>query len=149
MRAVVQRVTRASVTVDNKIVGQIKAGMVILLGVGNEDNKDDILYLADKIMGLRFFDDEDGKLNLSVKDIGGQMLVVSQFTLFGDCRKGRRPSYSNAATPETANQLYEEFVKYLKDNNMKVETGIFQAEMQLELVNDGPVTLLVDSKKGF
>ncbi|AEX84549.1 D-tyrosyl-tRNA(Tyr) deacylase [Marinitoga sp. 1135] len=150
MRAVLQRVKKASVVVENEIVGKIGKGILVLLGVGHNDTENDIKWLADKIMNLRIFEDENDKMNLSLLDIKGEILVVSQFTLYGDCRKGRRPSYSNAAKPDKANEYYEKFMKYIEDNyNIKVERGIFQAEMEVELINDGPVTLLLDSEKTF
>lgn len=149
MRAVVQRVLRAKVTVDDEIVGEIESGLLILLGVGHGDTEKDALYLLEKISGLRIFDDADGKMNLSLIDTNGALLVVSQFTLFGDVRRGRRPSYSAAAPPETANKLYEFFVSEARKQIAKVETGIFQAMMQIESVNDGPVTILLDSRKLF
>jgi D-tyrosyl-tRNA(Tyr) deacylase len=149
MRAVVQRVSSSSVSVQGELVGEIGRGLLILLGVGNNDTVDDAVYLAAKISGLRVFEDEQNKMNLSVLDIRGGLLVVSQFTLFGDCRKGRRPSYSEAARPEDAVKLYCEFVEELQSLGLAVATGVFQAHMQVEIVNDGPVTLLLDSKKGF
>lgn len=149
MRAVVQRVSRASVTVDEQVVGKIDAGFMVLLGVSEEDTAADAEYMANKIVGLRVFEDEEGKMNLSLQEIGGQMLVVSQFTLFGDCRKGRRPSFIAAARPEKANELYEKFVELVRGQGIPVETGVFQAMMDVELVNDGPVTLLVESAKLF
>jgi D-tyrosyl-tRNA(Tyr) deacylase len=148
MRAVVQRVTRASVTVDDKIVGQIGKGLLVLLGVAQTDTEKDAGYLVEKIVNLRIFDDEDGKMNLSLSDAGGEILAVSQFTLYGDTRRGRRPSYIDAAAPERANELYEFFVRQAKKFT-RVETGQFQAMMQVELVNDGPVTILLDSTKLF
>ena len=147
MRAVVQRVTSASVTVDGRVAGEIGAGLLILLGVGRTDNTESASYLAEKIANLRIFSDEAGKMNLSLLDIGGSALVVSQFTLYGDTRGGRRPSYIQAAPPEEANRLYEEFVRSMRALGVTVETGVFQAHMQVELVNDGPVTILLDSEK--
>jgi len=150
MRAVVQRVSRAEVRVDQKTVGKIGKGILVLLGIGQDDGDQDLQWLADKVMNLRIFEDENDKMNLSVLDVGGQVLVVSQFTLYGDCRKGKRPSYSSAAAPQDAEKLYEAFVKFIEEKyGIKVETGIFQAMMEVELVNDGPVTLLLDSKKTF
>ncbi len=149
MRAVVQRVLRASVTVENEIVGEIKHGLLVLLGVGIDDGEKDVFYLLDKISGLRIFEDSQGKMNLSLLEIKGELLVVSQFTLFGDVRRGRRPSYSDAAPPEKANELYEFFVAEARIQIAKVETGRFQAMMQVELINDGPVTILLDSRKLF
>ena len=149
MRAVVQRVLRGSVTIDDTIVGQIDQGLVVLLGVGQGDTVDDARYLADKICQLRIFTDEQGKLNLSVQDVGGGVLAISQFTLYGDCRKGRRPGYSKAALPEEAKELYESFVQRLICNGLPTATGIFQEHMVVEIINDGPVTLLLDSNKIF
>ena len=149
MRAVVQRVTRASVTVEDETVGEIGKGLVILLGVATDDTQTDVEYLAEKIAALRVFDDEDGRMNLSVKDARGALLVVSQFTLYGDVRRGLRPSWSDAAAPEIAEPLYESFVLSVKKSLAHVATGSFRRMMQLELVNDGPVTILVDSRKLF
>lgn len=146
MRACVQRVSRASVTVDGNIVGRIDRGLLVLLGVGREDVDEDAHYLADKIVELRIFEDEQGKMNRSLLESGGAMLVVSQFTLYGDCRKGRRPSFVEAAPPELGQQLYEAFTAAVAARGVKVETGQFRAHMDVELVNDGPVTLLVESK---
>ncbi len=147
MRAVIQRVTRASVTVEGHLAGEIGAGLLVLLGVSKTDNPESASYLAEKIANLRIFSDEAGKMNLSLLDTAGSALVVSQFTLYGDTRGGRRPSFIQAAPPEEANRLYQEFVKSLRSLGMKVETGVFQAHMQVELVNDGPVTILLDSEK--
>ncbi|MEW9121280.1 MAG: D-aminoacyl-tRNA deacylase [Thermotaleaceae bacterium] len=149
MRAVVQRVKQASVVVEKQIVGKIDKGFLVLLGVEDEDNIKDVEYLVEKIIHLRIFEDENEKMNLSLKDIQGELLVVSQFTLFGDCRKGRRPSFSTAAKPDKANTLYMKFVEQCKENGLKVETGVFQAHMEVNLCNDGPVTMLIDSKKNF
>ncbi len=149
MRAVLQRVTSARVTVAEGLIGEIGRGVLVLLGVEHGDTTDDVHQLADKLLGLRFFDDLDGKMNLSLTDIAGEVLVVSQFTLLGDCRKGRRPSFTAAAPPELAEQLYEQFVAALGTQGLRVATGKFRAEMQVTLCNDGPVTLLLDSKKLF
>ncbi|MDY2835253.1 MAG: D-aminoacyl-tRNA deacylase [Candidatus Aphodomonas sp.] len=149
MRCVVQRVSRASVTVEGKIIGQVEKGYMALVGVEQGDAEQDVRYCADKVAGLRVFEDENGKMNRSVKDVGGAVLAVSQFTLLGDARHGRRPSFSNAARPEEANALYEAFCQALRAENIRVETGVFQTDMQVELVNDGPVTILLDSRKGF
>ncbi len=149
MRAVVQRVAKADVTVEGKITGAIEKGLMVLLGVEDEDEEADAVYLADKIAGLRIFEDEEGKMNLSVKDVGGDLLAVSQFTLFGDCRKGKRPSFIKAARPEKANTLYRRFVALCQEQGLHVEEGIFQAEMLVRINNDGPVTILIDSKKVF
>jgi len=148
MRAVVQLVKKASVTIENKTSGAIGPGLLVLLGVARSDTIKDVEYTVDKILNLRIFPDQEGKMNLSVRDIGGEILVVSQFTLFGDCRKGRRPSYSHAAPPEAADQLYRSFVASI-GKYLKVATGTFQAMMEVELINDGPVTLLIDSNKEF
>ena len=145
MRAVVQRVTEARVSVGGKVVGEIGPGLLVLLGVARDDSSEDADYLAEKIANLRIFDDEMGKMNRSLVDVAGGMLVVSQFTLYGDVRRGRRPSYSEAAEPVKANSLYEYFVDRVKEQGMKVETGVFQAMMQVSLTNDGPVTILLDS----
>ena len=133
-------------TVDSRAIGEIQAGMLILLGVGREDTAESALYLAEKIANLRIFSDADGKMNRSVIEMNGSALVVSQFTLYGDTRGGRRPSYIHAAPPEAANRLYEEFVRCLRSFSVPVETGVFQAHMEVELVNDGPVTILLDSE---
>ncbi len=149
MRCVVQRVSGASVTVEGKIVGEVGKGYLVLLGVEEGDAEKDMRYCADKVAGLRIFEDADEKMNLSVKDVGGAVLCVSQFTLCGDARHGRRPSFIAAARPETAIPLYEGFCAALRDAGIPVETGVFQAHMDVSLVNDGPVTILLDSKKGF
>jgi D-tyrosyl-tRNA(Tyr) deacylase len=147
LRAVIQRVTRASVSVDGRVAGEVAAGLMVLLGVGGQDNPESAAYLAEKIVNLRIFSDDAGKMNLSLLDTGGAALVVSQFTLYGDTRGGRRPSYIQAAPPEEANRLYEEFVRSMRALGVTVETGVFQAHMQVEMVNDGPVTILLDSEK--
>lgn len=144
-----QRVLNASVEVENKIVGQINQGFLVLLGVGQEDDETDMKYIADKIMNLRVFEDENEKMNLSINDIKGELLVVSQFTLYGDCRKGRRPSFDTAGEPKMAKELYLKTCEYFKSFGIKTETGIFAADMKVNLLNDGPVTLLLDSKKLF
>lgn len=149
MRAVVQRVSRASVTVDDQIVGAINLGFLILLGVAEDDSQDDVIRLAGKIAGLRVFEDDAEKMNLDLTQVSGQALVVSQFTLMGDCRRGRRPSFVAAARPEKAESLYTSFVAELRGLGISVETGRFQAHMDVELVNDGPVTLLLDSRREF
>ncbi len=149
MRAVVQRVKKSTVTVDEVVVGSIGQGLMVLLGVGKEDDDRDIEFLSDKILNLRIFEDENGKMNKSLLDIGGHILVVSQFTLFGDCRKGRRPGFDKAAKPEIAKELYERFVNKCRDSGVVTETGIFQAHMLVDISNDGPVTFLLDSKKDF
>jgi len=149
MRAVVQRVSRARVTVQHWTSGEIGLGLLVLLGVGHGDTEQDAIYLAEKIGGLRVFEDEDGKMNRSVKDVGGSVLAVSQFTLFGDVRRGKRPSFDAAAPPEQARRLYELFVQQMQAAGLRCETGRFQEMMQVELVNDGPVTILLDSSKLF
>lgn len=149
MRAVVQRVSRAKVTVAGEVVGEIGMGLLVLLGVGEEDRLDDAEYLAEKIVGLRIFPDDEGKMNRSLTEVGGGLLAVSQFTLYGDCRKGRRPSYIAAARPEHAVELYQAFVAEVRGRGIPAATGRFQEHMDVELVNDGPVTLLLDSRKAF
>ncbi len=149
MRAVVQRVSRARVTVDGEVTGEIGLGLLVLLGVGKEDTESAADYLANKIAALRVFDDEKGKINLAVGDVGGMVLVVSQFTLYGSVVKGNRPSFDAAAPPERARQLYEYFVERIRAIGLRCETGKFQAMMQVEFVNDGPVTILLDSSKAF
>ena len=149
MRAVIQLVSEASVKVKNNITGKIGQGLVVLLGISQKDTEKDVAYLSDKVSNLRVFPDEQGLMNRSVQDVGGEVLVVSQFTLFGDCRKGRRPSYSRAAPPETAQRLYDLFIAEIKNRELPVATGEFQAMMQVSLTNNGPVTLLIDSEKTF
>jgi D-aminoacyl-tRNA deacylase len=149
MRAVVQRVSRAIVSVNGNIAGEIGMGLLVLLGVGNPDTEADAVYLAEKILGLRIFEDELGKMNRSVQEVGGSMLAVSQFTLYGDVRRGKRPSFDAAAAPEKARQLYEFFVEHVRTAGLRCETGRFQETMTVELVNEGPVTILLDSAKAF
>ena len=149
MRAVLQRVSCAKVTVAGEVIGSIERGLLVLLGVEQDDTEDDARVLADRTTGLRIFDDEAGKMNLSVRDIGGSVLIVSQFTLLGDCRKGRRPSFIDAAPPERADELYRLYVATIAAENIPTATGKFRAMMDVELVNDGPVTLLLDSRKRF
>lgn len=149
MRAVVQRVSQASVVVATQTVGAIDHGLVVLLGVARGDTVQDVAYLADKTAGLRIFEDDDGKMNRSVEDVDGRILVVSQFTLLGDCRKGRRPGFADAAPPELADALYENYVDALRRRGITVATGVFRADMQVALVNDGPVTLMLDSRKQY
>ena len=149
MRAVIQRVTRADVTVDGEVIGHIGHGFLVLLGVAADDQRADAIAMASKIVGLRVFPDDDGKMNRSLSEVGGAVLAVSQFTLLGDCRTGRRPSFVAAAPPELANRLYQEFIAEVRGQGIPVETGRFQADMQVSLVNDGPVTLLIDSRKLF
>jgi len=149
MRAVVQRVRRASVSVDGQVVSSIGAGLLVLVGVASDDNESDADFLADKVANLRIFRDDEGKMNRSVKETGGQVLAVSQFTLLGDVRKGRRPSFISACEPERANALYEYFCRKVREQGLECGTGKFQAMMDVELVNDGPVTILLDSKRLF
>ena len=149
MRAVVQRVSRASVRVAGVVVGEIGLGLLVLLGIAQDDAEADADYLADKIAGLRIFEDAGGKMNLAAAEVGGAVLAVSQFTLFGDVRRGKRPSFDAAARPEQAVRLYEYFVQKIRSSGLRCETGRFQEMMQVELVNDGPVTILLDSKKVF
>ena len=149
MRAVVQRVSRARVTVGDEVTGEISRGLLVLLGVGNEDDQASADYLSDKIVGLRIFEDDSGKMNKSVTEVGGGVLVVSQFTLYGDVRRGKRPSFDDAAPPEKARALYQYFVERIRAAGLRCETGKFQEMMQVDLVNDGPVTILLDSSKAF
>jgi D-tyrosyl-tRNA(Tyr) deacylase len=149
MRAVVQRVKSASVTVERKLVSEIRGGLLIFLGVAQEDTSADVDYLANKIANLRIFEDDEGRMNRSLLDVGGEALVVSQFTLYGDCRKGRRPSFIAAARPEKADALYQEFMDAITQIGVPVKAGVFQAMMDVGLVNDGPVTMMLDSSKLF
>lgn len=149
MRAVIQRVSRAQVSVEGEVCGKIEGGLLVLLGVGKADTEADAEYLAEKIAGLRIFEDENGKMNRSVLDAAGRILAVSQFTVYGDVRRGKRPSFDDAAAPELARLLYEHFVAAVRAAGLACETGRFQATMQVELLNDGPVTILLDSKKAF
>jgi len=149
MRAVVQRVKSADVSVDGNIVGEIGVGLVVLLGVEEDDTTEDASYMAGKVAGLRIFEDNEGKMNLSVIDKGGAILAISQFTLLGDTRKGKRPSFIKAARPEEANALYKHFIRLVKEQGLRVEEGMFQTEMLVRINNDGPVTILIDSKKLF
>ncbi len=146
MRAVLQRVSRARVVIGDEVAGEIGRGLLVLLGVASNDTPEQARWLAEKLVGLRVFEDADGKMNLGLTDVGGAMLIVSQFTLYGDCRKGRRPSFIDAAPPESAIPLYEAFINAVKAQGVRTATGRFGAMMQVELVNDGPVTLIVDSK---
>lgn len=147
MRAVIQRVSRASVTVDGAVTGSIERGLLVFLGVGKDDTQTDIDFIADKIANLRIFEDSDGKMNLSVTDIGGAVLLISQFTLFGDCRKGRRPDFTAAGPPDMANRFYEQTITAVKAKGVPFETGVFAAHMDIDALNDGPVTLILDTSK--
>lgn len=147
MRALIQRVKRASVTINSEVTGKINNGLLIFLGVGEDDTEKQVQYLVEKCTGLRIFTDEQDKMNLSVKDINGEILIVSQFTLFGDCKKGKRPSFVRAARPETAIPLYESFTAHCKNTGLNVQTGEFGADMQIELINDGPVTIWLDTEE--
>ena len=149
MRAVVQRISHSKVTVDERVTGEAKKGLLVLLGVTHDDTSKDVDYMVDKVVNLRIFEDENDKMNLSLKDLDGEIMAVSQFTLYGDCRRGRRPSFTDAARPEIANPLYEEFVEKIRKQGITVGTGEFGAHMMVELVNDGPVTILLESKKAF
>lgn len=146
MRAVVQRVTNADVKIDGRVNGKIDDGLLVLLGVGNGDTEEDMKYIADKIIKLRIFSDENDKMNLSLEDVGGSMLVISQFTLYGDCSHGRRPYFGNAMEPVSANEMYEKFVAYIRGQGIHTETGEFGADMKVSLTNDGPVTITLESK---
>lgn len=147
MKALLQRVSHARVTVSGNLIGEVGGGLCVFLGVVPDDTDKDIKWLAEKIINLRIFDDEEGKMNLSVRDLNGEVLIVSQFTLCGDCKKGRRPSWVKAAEPVFANEMYEKFVSEISSNGIKTATGVFQAHMQVEICNDGPVTLMIDSKE--
>ena len=149
MRAVVQRVRKSNVTVDGTVTGAIGKGLTVFLGVEEKDTEKDAEYMAEKITGLRVFEDDEGKMNLSLLDAGGDILAISQFTLYGDCRKGKRPSFISAARPEYADLLYREFIDKCRQRGVKVEEGVFRAEMLVNIENDGPVTLLIDSRKVF
>lgn len=149
MRACVQRVSRAQVSVDNQVIGQTGRGLVVLVGVAAGDDEKDVHWMAERVVHLRIFPDDEGKMNRSLKDVGGEMLAISQFTLFGDARKGLRPSFIAAADPETGNRLYHDFIHAVRGMNIVVAEGRFRADMQVELVNDGPVTILLDSRKAF
>ena len=146
MRAVVQRVTNADVKIDGRVNGKIDDGLLVLLGVGNGDTEEDMKYIADKIIKLRIFSDENDKMNLSLEDVGGSMLVISQFTVYGDCSHGRRPYFGNAMEPVSANEMYEKFVAYIREQGIHTETGEFGADMKVSLTNDGPVTIILESK---
>ena len=147
MRAVVQRVSSSRVTVDERVTGEVKKGLLVLLGVTHDDTSKDVDYMVDKVTNLRIFEDENDKMNLSLKDIGGEVMAVSQFTLYGDARKGRRPSFVKAGNPQKAEEMYEEFIRVCKEKVPKVEHGVFGADMKVELLNDGPFTIVLDSKE--
>ena len=149
MRAIVQRVLNSSVKVDGEIVGEINAGFNVLVGIGKEDTIEDLKYIKDKVINLRVFQDEDEKMNLSLKDVKGELLLISQFTLYGDCRKGRRPNFMDALGGEEAKKLFDTFVEMCKEEGIRVETGIFGADMKVSILNDGPVTIMLDSKRNF
>ena len=149
MRAVVQRVLEANVKVKQDIVGEINKGLLVFLGVGEGDDNNDLEYMVEKILGLRIFEDENGKMNLSLLDVSGEILIVSQFTLYGDVRRGKRPSFTSSAHPEIAENIYNQFIQRCKEKGLKTEKGVFGADMKVGLINDGPVTILIDSKKTF
>lgn len=149
MRAIVQRVLNSSVSVDGEVVGEINAGFNVLVGIGKEDTIEDLKYIRDKVINLRVFHDEDEKMNLSLKDVNGELLLISQFTLYGDCRKGRRPNFMDALGGEEAKKLFDTFVDMCKEEGIRVETGIFGADMKVSILNDGPVTIMLDSKRNF
>ena len=146
MKCVLQRVNHASVAVDGNICGKIEKGILVFLGISDDDTEQDIKWLADKIIGLRIFEDENERMNFSLTDIGGELLIISQFTLFGNCKKGKRPDFTAAGKPDFAEKMYNEFIRYCRQNLGKVEAGIFGADMKVDLENDGPVTLIIDSK---
>jgi D-tyrosyl-tRNA(Tyr) deacylase len=147
MRAVVQRVTSADVKIDGAVKGKIDNGFMVLLGVGKDDTEEDMKYIADKIINLRVFSDENDKMNLSLSDVGGSLLVISQFTLYGDCSHGRRPYFGDAMAPDAANKMYEDFVAYVREKGIHIETGEFGADMKVTITNDGPVTIILNSEK--
>ncbi len=147
MRAIVQRVKEASVTVDNRVIGEISHGLLVFLGVGDGDTEADMKYIADKVIGLRIFSDSEDKMNLSVTDVRGEILVISQFTLYGDCRKGRRPNFTASMEPKGAEAMYEHFIAYINEQGIKTARGEFGADMKVSLINDGPVTIILDSSK--
>lgn len=149
MRAVVQRVKEASCKVDGKTVGKIEKGILLFLGIGKGDEDKDLKYLVDKVLGLRIFSDDEGKMNLSLEDVEGEILIISQFTLYGDARKGKRPSFSNSSSPEIGEAYYKQFIEEVRSRGIKAETGVFGADMDIQLINDGPVTILLDSEKIF
>lgn len=149
MRAVVQRVTKANVKVDGKIVGKIDKGLLVFLGIGEDDDNTDLEYMVEKVLGLRIFEDDKEKMNLSLMDVGGEILIISQFTLYGDVRRGKRPSFTSSAHPKIAEDIYNQFIRRCKEKGLKTEMGIFGAHMEIGLINDGPVTILIDSKKVF
>lgn len=149
MRAVVQRVLEANVKVKGDIVGEINKGLLVFLGVGEEDDDNDLKYMVEKILGLRIFEDENRKMNLSLMDVGGEILIISQFTLYGDVRRGKRPSFTSSAHPEVAENMYNQFIQRCREKGLKTEKGVFGADMKVGLINDGPVTILIDSKKAF
>ncbi|ATD55338.1 D-aminoacyl-tRNA deacylase [Clostridium chauvoei] len=149
MRAIVQRVSSSKVTVDNSIIGSISKGVNLLIGISKEDTEEDLKYIRDKVINLRIFEDGNSKMNLSLLDVKGEILAISQFTLYGDCRKGRRPNFMNAESGEKAKELYNKFIDLLKESGLKVETGEFGAHMEVDIQNDGPVTLLLESKRNF
>ncbi len=149
MRAIVQRVTEASVTVDSTVVGAIGSGLMVLVGMGDGDTDDDLQYIVSKVLGLRIFPDDDGRMNLSVVDAGGELLLVSQFTLYGDVRKGRRPAFTTALHPSLAEPMFEDLVRAFASTGIRVQTGVFGADMDVRLLNQGPVTILLDSRKTF